>query len=110
MQTPPRLESSSAGAGALGLAVDDRRAGRGAGFAARDAREREPGREHESVATSPNQLELTFDENVEISFGSIALFDQKGDRIDIGAPHHSATSDHSIEATRARTSTTARTC
>ena len=35
-------------------------------------------------ATSPKQLELTFDENVEISFGSIELFNQKGDRVDIG--------------------------
>jgi copper transport protein len=50
------------------------------------------------VPTSPKQLELTFDENVEISFGSIELFNQKGDRVDIGAPHHAPTSDHSIEA------------
>jgi copper transport protein len=51
-----------------------------------------------TVATSPTQLKLTFDENVEISFGSIALFDQKGNRVDTGAPHHSATTDHAIEA------------
>ena len=51
------------------------------------------------MATSPKQLELTFDENVEISLGSIELFNEKGDRVDIGAPRHSSTSDHSIEAT-----------
>jgi copper transport protein len=51
-----------------------------------------------TVATSPTQVELTFDENVEISFGSIALFDEKANRIEIGAPHHASNSDHSIEA------------
>lgn len=50
------------------------------------------------VATSPTQVELTFDENVEISFGSIALFNQNADRVEIGAPHHASNSDHSIEA------------
>ncbi|MGO9873350.1 MAG: copper resistance CopC/CopD family protein [Acidimicrobiia bacterium] len=54
--------------------------------------------QYSTVATSPTQVELTYDENVEISFGSIALYNQKGDRVDIGAPHHSAKSDHSIEA------------
>jgi len=50
------------------------------------------------VVSSPTQVELTFDENVEISFGSIALFNQQGNRVDIGAPHHASSSDHSIEA------------
>jgi len=52
----------------------------------------------EVVGTSPSQVTLTFDENVEVSFGSIALVNQKGDRVDIGAPHHAATSDHEIVA------------
>jgi len=51
-----------------------------------------------SMSIPPKQIELTFSENVEISLGSIALVNEKGDRVDIGAPHHSATSDHSIEA------------
>ena len=50
------------------------------------------------LAVAPRQVELTFGENVEISFGSIALFDQSGNRIDVGAPHHASTSDHSIES------------
>ena len=53
-------------------------------FAHATLAEREPGRQTRACATSPKQLELTFDENVEISFGSIALFNQKGDRVDIG--------------------------
>ena len=51
-----------------------------------------------TVSTPPKQLELTFSEDVEISFGSIAVFNQNGDRIDIGAPHHVETSDHSVAA------------
>jgi copper transport protein len=51
-----------------------------------------------SMPTSPTQLSLTFSENVEVSLGSIQLFNEKGERVDVGAPHHSASSDHVIEA------------
>jgi copper transport protein len=51
-----------------------------------------------SMSIPPSKLQLTFSENVEVSLGSIQLFNQKGDRIDVGAPHHSATTDRSIEA------------
>jgi len=50
-----------------------------------------------TVQASPKQIELTFGEDVEISFGSIAVFDQKADRVDTGAPHHAKTSDRSVE-------------
>lgn len=49
------------------------------------------------LAAAPKQVELTFGENVEISFGSIALFDESGNRVDIGTPHHAPTSDHSVD-------------
>jgi len=50
------------------------------------------------VKQSPTALELTFNESVEVSLGSIKLLDQKGNRVDIGSPHHSVSSDHTIEA------------
>lgn len=50
------------------------------------------------MSIPPKQVELTFSENVEISLGSIELFNEKANRVDIGAPHHSAASDHSIVA------------
>ena len=50
------------------------------------------------MAVSPTQVVLNFDENVEIEFGSISIFNEKADPVDIGAPHHSPTTDHSIEA------------
>ncbi len=49
------------------------------------------------LAAAPTQVSLTFDENVEISFGSIQLFDQKGNRVDTPAPHHAATGDHTVQ-------------
>jgi copper transport protein len=51
-----------------------------------------------SMSTSPKQVSLTFSENVEVSLGSIELFNEKGGRVDVGAPHHSAASDRTIEA------------
>ncbi len=51
-----------------------------------------------TTARAPETLELDFSENVEISLGSIELFNQSGDRVDIGAPHHGATSDTAIES------------
>jgi copper transport protein len=51
-----------------------------------------------STSIRPKQISLTFSENVEISLGSLQLYDEKGDRVVIGAPQHSAASDHVIEA------------
>ena len=69
-----------------------------------------PAAELESCAISPKQLELTFDENVEISFGSIQLFNQKGDR----GRHRRAAPLGDDRPTRSKracpTSPTARTC
>ncbi len=55
-------------------------------------------RANSTVSTAPTSIELTFGENVEVSFGSIAVFNEKADRVDIGAPHHAATSDHTVVA------------
>jgi copper transport protein len=54
--------------------------------------------ENTSMAVPPTQLELTFDENVSISLGSIKLFNEHGDPVDIGTPHHASTSDRSVVA------------
>src|SRR5262249_31109783 len=51
------------------------------------------------VPTSPPQLDLKFSENVEVSPTSIQLFDQKGDRVDIGTPQHASTTDREVQAT-----------
>lgn len=51
---------------------------------------------------SPEQIELTFSEDVEISFGSIAVFDQNGDRVDLGAPHHAKSSGRTVVASLPR--------
>ena len=85
-------------AGALGLAVGIVVVAAAPAFAHATLQSESPSADG-VVATSPSQVQLTFDENVEVSFGSIAVYDAKGHRVDIGAPHHSATSDHSIEAT-----------
>src|SRR5664279_1357139 len=85
-------------AGALGLAVGIVVVAAAPAFAHATLQSESPSADG-VVATSPSQVQLTFDENVEVSFGSIALYDAKGHRVDIGAPHHSATSDHSIETT-----------
>jgi copper transport protein len=50
-----------------------------------------------TISTSPKLIQLTFTEDVEVSLGSIALFNEQGDRVDIGAPRHAATSDRTIE-------------
>jgi len=83
--------------GALGLAVGIVVVGAAPAFAHATLLSENPAA-GSAVATSPTQVELTFDENVEVSFGSIELFDQKGNRVEIGAPHHASSSDHSIEA------------
>jgi copper transport protein len=47
--------------------------------------------EGQTVATTPKQIDLVFSEDVSISPTSIQLFNQKGDRVDIGTPSHAAT-------------------
>src|SRR5205807_4348513 len=49
------------------------------------------------AAVSPSQLSLTFNENVEVSFGAIRVYTCAGQRITTGAPHHAATTDHTVE-------------
>jgi copper transport protein len=49
-----------------------------------------------TVATSPQQITLTYSENVAISLGSITVYDSTGGRVDAGAPHHASTSDHIV--------------
>jgi copper transport protein len=52
-----------------------------------------------TVRTAPSEVQLTFSENVEVSFGSIKVFNEKGDRVDIGAPRHATTPPHTVVAT-----------
>src|SRR3954469_13460572 len=47
-----------------------------------------------TVRDAPSEIQLTFSENVEVSFGSIALFNEKGDHVDIGAPRQLASPAH----------------
>jgi copper transport protein len=49
-----------------------------------------------TVKTSPNQITLSFNENVEVSLGSIKLYDSTGKTISTGAPHHFAGSDRNV--------------
>jgi copper transport protein len=51
-----------------------------------------------TIRIAPSELELTFSENVEVSFGSIAVFNEKGDHVDIPAPQHVSTPAHTIAA------------
>jgi copper transport protein len=51
-----------------------------------------------TIPTSPKQVSLVFSEDVEVSLGSIQLFNDKGDRVEIGAPHHTADTDKAIAA------------
>ena len=51
-----------------------------------------------TVGTAPSEVRLTFSENVEVSFGSIAVFNQKGNRVDLGAPRQVSTPAHTIAA------------
>jgi copper transport protein len=52
-----------------------------------------------TVRDAPSELQLTFSENVEVSFGSIAVFNEKGDHVDIGAPRHVSSPAHTVAAT-----------
>ena len=49
------------------------------------------------AAESPAQLSLTFNENVEVSFGAIRVYTCAGTRITTGAPRHATTSDRTVE-------------
>jgi copper transport protein len=49
------------------------------------------------VAQSPSKLSLSFNENVEVSFGAIRVYTCAGKRITTEAPHHSSASDHTVE-------------
>ena len=51
-----------------------------------------------TVRNAPSEVQLTFSENVEVSFGSIKLFNEKGDRVDIGAPRHATSPAHTVVA------------
>jgi copper transport protein len=53
-------------------------------------------RANSTVRTAPTAVGLTFSENVEVSFGSIAVFNEKGDRLDVGAPRHVSTPPHTV--------------
>src|SRR5258708_19427746 len=55
-------------------------------------------RANSTVRTSPSAIDLTFSENVEVSFGSISVFNEKGDRVDIGAPQHVASPAHTVSS------------
>jgi len=48
------------------------------------------------AAVTPSQLSLTYNENVEVSFGAIRVYTCAGKRITTGSPHHAATSDHTV--------------
>jgi copper transport protein len=49
------------------------------------------------VAQSPKVLSLSFNENVEVSFGSIRVYTCAGKRITTDAPHRARASDHTVE-------------
>jgi copper transport protein len=49
-----------------------------------------------TVAASPQQVTLTFNENVAISLGSVTIYDSGGGRVDAGPPHHASSSDHTV--------------
>ncbi len=48
------------------------------------------------AAVSPPQLSLTYNENVEVSFGAIRVYTCAGKRITTGEPKHSPTSGHTV--------------
>jgi copper transport protein len=49
-----------------------------------------------TVAQSPSQVTLTYNENVAISLGSITVYDSNSNRVDAGPPHHASSSDHTV--------------
>src|SRR5262249_11993169 len=50
------------------------------------------------VDTSPPQITLTFNENVEVQLGAVQLFNCSGARITVSNPHHAPTSDQVVVA------------
>jgi copper transport protein len=48
------------------------------------------------TAQAPTQLTLTYNENVEVSFGAIRVYTCSGGRITTSAPRHSPTSGHTV--------------
>ena len=50
-----------------------------------------------TVRIAPSELDLTFSESVEVSFGSIAVFNEKGDRV-VVVPRQVSTPAHTIAA------------
>ena len=48
------------------------------------------------AATSPRDLSLTFNENVEVSFGAIRVYTCGGQRITTGTPRHSPATDRTV--------------
>jgi len=48
------------------------------------------------VRHSPPQVVIRFDDNVEIDFGSIRVFDAAGARVDLGGTHYASADDHAI--------------
>jgi copper transport protein len=49
-----------------------------------------------TVPTSPQQVTLTYNENVAISLGSVTVYDSNGGRVDAGTPHHASNTDHIV--------------
>jgi copper transport protein len=49
-----------------------------------------------TVAQSPSQVTLTYNENVAISLGSVTVYDSTGGRVDAGPPHHASSTDHTV--------------
>jgi copper transport protein len=47
-------------------------------------------------AQSPPNVTLTFNENVEVSFGAVRVYTCEGKRISAGSPRHSSSSDHTV--------------
>jgi copper transport protein len=48
------------------------------------------------TAQAPSQISLTFNENVEVSFGAIRVYTCAGKRLTTGVPRHSPTSGHTV--------------
>jgi copper transport protein len=48
------------------------------------------------AAQSPTELSLTYNENVEVSFGAVRVYSCEGKRISTGSPHHAASSSHTV--------------
>jgi copper transport protein len=85
-------------AGVLGLALTAIVLTAAPAFAHATLESSTPG-DRTTVAVAPQQITLVFSENVSISPTSLELFNQKGDRVDIGAVQHAPTTDRDVQAT-----------